>query len=85
MHYSDKVGVAGCGRMGLPMLAALKHAGIDARGYDVRDLGVETDVDTFAKGLQTLITVVRDADETDAVLFDDQALVGRKSGQRQEH
>ncbi|SEV89502.1 3-hydroxyisobutyrate dehydrogenase [Cognatiyoonia koreensis] len=75
MDKTDKIGVAGCGRMGMPMLASLLHAGFNAHGFDIRDVGVETDVDTFCKGLTTLITVVRDADDTDAVLFDVQAIL----------
>lgn len=57
------------------MLAALCRAGFDARGFDIRPtdqlpgLPVTNDPATFAKGLKTLITVVRDADQTDAVLF----------------
>jgi 3-hydroxyisobutyrate dehydrogenase-like beta-hydroxyacid dehydrogenase len=62
------IGVAGCGRMGAPMLAALRHAGHDAQGYDLRppaDFGalapvMTDDVDTFATGLKTLFIVVRD-------------------------
>ncbi|MDO6590096.1 MULTISPECIES: NAD(P)-binding domain-containing protein [Rhodobacterales] len=70
------IGVAGCGRMGGPMLANLQSAGFDARGYDPRaSAGVGTDVDTFCEGLTTLITVVRDAAETDALLFEDQNVV----------
>ncbi|MEL6679301.1 MAG: NAD(P)-binding domain-containing protein, partial [Pseudomonadota bacterium] len=34
-------------------------------------------VDRFAQGLKTLITVVRDQAQTDAVLFEDQAVVAR--------
>ncbi|WP_108816438.1 NAD(P)-dependent oxidoreductase [Loktanella sp. Alg231-35] len=73
-----RIGIAGCGRMGLGMLRNLQKAGFDAHGFDVRSIpGVGRDIDAFANGLQTLITVVRDTDETDAVLFDDQALVAR--------
>ncbi|SFR32537.1 3-hydroxyisobutyrate dehydrogenase [Yoonia tamlensis] len=75
---SDKVGVAGCGRMGGPMLANLQKAGFAAFGYDPNPAaGVGTDIDAFCAGLNTLITVVRDAAETDALLFDDQAVVSR--------
>lgn len=69
------IGIAGCGRMGAPMLRALLRAGFDARGFDVRHgLGGEilTDPAEFQKGLRTLITVVRDQDQTDEVLFVDQ-------------
>lgn len=70
------VGIAGCGRMGRGMLTNLRRAGIAARGFDVRDLGTDvmTDATAFADGLTTLITVVRDVEQTDQVLFTDQGL-----------
>jgi len=63
--------------MGAPMLAALRRAGFDALGFDVRpsaafgDLSdvVLNDPSRFARDLQTLIIVVRDIDQTDDVLF----------------
>lgn len=64
--------------MGGPMLAALCRAGFEAQGFDIRPstafpgLPVSNDAAAFAKPLKTLITVVRDADQTDAVLFGDQ-------------
>ena len=65
---SGIIGVAGCGRMGGPMLANLQSAGFDARGYDPRPAaGVGTDFGAFCAGLTTLVTVVRDAAETDHV------------------
>ncbi|MEL6677944.1 MAG: NAD(P)-binding domain-containing protein, partial [Pseudomonadota bacterium] len=70
------IGVAGCGRMGLPMARALAAAGLPVRGFDVvpREASfMAADVDRFAKGLKTLMTVVRDQAQTDAVLFEDQA------------
>lgn len=80
------IGVAGCGRMGGPMLAALRAAGIDAKGLDVRppcEFGALEPVMTqnaqeFAQELETLITVVRDISQTDAVLFGDQSLISAK-------
>ncbi len=67
--------------MGMGMLRNLQCAGLDAHGFDIRPLpGIATDVDAFANGLEILITVVRDADETDALLFDDQCTVARASG-----
>ena len=72
------IGVAGCGRMGKPMLASLRRAEFDAAGFDLRSglgTGIGTDAAAFAKPLKTLITVVRDAGETDALLFKDQALL----------
>lgn len=70
------VGIAGCGRMGFGMLANLHKAGFAARGFDVRAIeGVGTDIATFAQGLQTVFSVVRDTDQTDALLFDSQNLI----------
>lgn len=69
------IGVAGCGRMGAPMLAALRAADLPARGYDVvpSDLAhITDDIAVFSEDLHTLITVVRNIDQTDAVLFGDQ-------------
>jgi 3-hydroxyisobutyrate dehydrogenase-like beta-hydroxyacid dehydrogenase len=70
--------------MGAPMLAALRRAGFDARGFDIRpatdfapDAGITNDVAGFAAGLRTLFTVVRDIQQTDDVLFGAQAFVRR--------
>lgn len=79
------VGVAGCGRMGLPMLEALVRAGVEARGLDIRppsDYGASAplmtdDPEAFSSGLRTLITVVRDQPQTEEVLFGTQGLVRR--------
>ena len=74
----DIVGVAGCGRMGAPMLDALRAAGLAAYGFDVQAKDADyitQDCDDFAAQISTLITVVRDSDETDALLFDVQNLV----------
>ncbi len=80
---ADIIGVAGCGRMGAGMLANLRKAGLNARGYDIRPIAdVSNDIDQFSHGLNTLITVVRDSDETDAVLFHDQALITRATSLR---
>lgn len=67
--------VADCGRMGGPMLAALRVAGFDANGFDVRPVdhaGVTDDLTSLYDETEILVTVVRDITETDAVLFDDQ-------------
>ncbi|MEM6757952.1 MAG: NAD(P)-binding domain-containing protein [Pseudomonadota bacterium] len=72
------IGVAGCGRMGAPILEALRDGSDGARGFDVVDKGVPditTDAASFARNLDTLFTVVRDADDNDALLFDRQNLV----------
>ncbi len=63
--------------MGAPMLAALRTAGFDARGFDIRppsEFGalapaMTDDPARFADGLDTLLTVVRDIDQTEDVLF----------------
>ena len=71
----SRTGVAGCGRMGAPMLAALRAAGLPARGYDVvpmDSLHITDDVAVFSEELDTLITVVRDIEQTEAVLFGEQ-------------
>ena len=77
------IGIAGCGRMGAPMLAALAAAGFVARGYDVRETAEFGDLAPlmmaqkgFADGLTTLISVVRDIAQTDDVLFGAQNFVG---------
>ena len=72
------IGVAGCGRMGGPMLDALRDGGTGATGFDVLDMGlahITTNVMAFAPGLETVFSVVRDATETDALLFDQQNLI----------
>lgn len=82
---TDGIGVAGCGRMGRPMLAALRDAGMDARGFDIRPPdsygafapAMTNDPDAFARGLRILVTVVRDIPQTDAVLFGDQNFIAR--------
>ncbi|MEQ6201458.1 NAD(P)-binding domain-containing protein [Sulfitobacter sp. HNIBRBA2951] len=61
--------------MGAPMLAALRAAGVPARGYDVVPMDtphITDDIAVFSEDLDTLITVVRDIDQTEAVLFGDQ-------------
>ena len=70
-RMSIGVGLAGRGRMGLPMLKALRSAGISASGFDIRDPRsygdmasvITDDAVGFAKGLSVLITVVRDIDQ----------------------
>jgi 3-hydroxyisobutyrate dehydrogenase-like beta-hydroxyacid dehydrogenase len=72
------IGVAGCGRMGAPMLAALRDGGTKACGFDVAEKAsdhITTNLMGFAPRLETLFTVVRDAGETDALLFDRQNLI----------
>jgi len=80
-----RVGVAGCGRMGLPMARALLGAGFDVRGFDIRPVHefddfaprMVPDPAVFAAHPQVLFTVVRDQRQTEDLLFDDQALLSR--------
>lgn len=77
------VGVAGCGAMGLPMAENLLAAGFDVWGFDVRPIEASdhfknrmiTDPSAFAAKIRTVISVVRDIAETEALLFDDQAIL----------
>ena len=79
------IGVAGCGRMGAPMLSALLGSGFNARGLDIRpasDFGplapvMTDDAGLFSNSLKTLITVVRDVEQTEDVLFGAQNIAGR--------
>ncbi|MGB5558317.1 MAG: NAD(P)-binding domain-containing protein [Paracoccaceae bacterium] len=85
------VGVAGCGRMGTPMLAALRASGFDARGFDIRapsDYGDFAPAMTdrpavFARNLRILITVVRDIHQTEIVLFGAHGLVAKSKNLEQ--
>lgn len=73
-----RIGVAGCGQMGRPMAEALAAAGLDVTGLDLRppqsygDFAprMSDDPAAFAKGLNVLITVVRDIPQTESLLFD---------------
>lgn len=72
-----KVGVVGCGGMGLPMAAALRSAGFDLRGLDLRPPGsfgplsdVITTDPTAMADREVLFSVVRDRAQTDAALFE---------------
>lgn len=77
------IGVAGCGRMGAPMLGALRAAGLNASGFDVRPTAefgalapyMTNDAPEFSRNVETLITVVRDISQTDDVLFGAQGFV----------
>ena len=71
------IGIAGCGRMGAPMLKALRAADLPARGYDIVPMDsphITDDIAVFSEDLDTLITVVRDIDQTEALLFGEQNL-----------
>ncbi|RED18702.1 NAD(P)-dependent oxidoreductase [Pontivivens insulae] len=66
-----KVAVCGCGRMGGPMAAALHRSGVDVVGFDVAEKPWPFMATLSAlDDRETIFTVVRDQDETDALLFD---------------
>ena len=77
--------MAGCGQMGRPMAESLLRGGFDVMGFDVRP---PSQFDDFSHYLladpagigdsDVLISVVRDADETLALCFDQQAVFDRK-------
>ena len=68
----EKIGLAGCGNMGLPMLNAMLSKNIDAKGYDIERktslLGLGKDFVTskkkFLDDRNIIISVVRDASDT---------------------
>lgn len=85
MAFEGVVGVAGCGRMGLPMARALLRAGVEAWGFDVRpaaDFGdfaprMVADPAEFAARCAVVISVVRDVAQTESLLFGAQGLLRR--------
>ena len=68
----EKIGLAGCGNMGLPMLNSLLSKKIDAKGYDIEkktsllNLGKDFLVskEKFLNDRNIIISVVRDAADT---------------------
>ena len=68
----EKIGLAGCGNMGLPMLNSMLSKNIDAKGYDIERktslLGLGKDFVTskkkFLADRNIIISVVRDASDT---------------------
>ncbi|MBL4757953.1 MAG: NAD(P)-dependent oxidoreductase [Rhizobiales bacterium] len=75
-----KIGVAGCGAMGFPMLKQLLQAGFNGIGYDIRPasdyVGFEqhmaADAEAFGSQIDILISVVRDRAQTEGLFFKDQ-------------
>ncbi len=69
---NEKIGLAGCGNMGLPMLNSMLSKNIDAKGYDIErktsllDLGKDflTSKKKFLNDRNIIISVVRDASDT---------------------
>lgn len=77
------VGLAGCGRMGLPMARAMRAAGMTVSGFDIRDgddfgdVPMQFDPAIFARDVEVLFTVVRDEDQTEDLLFRTQCLIAQ--------
>ena len=82
-----KVGVAGCGRMGLPMARALSRQGISVLGFDVRrdddfpGVDMQFDPVAFAAACDVIFTVVRTEDQTEDLLFRDQGILAHVRSQ----
>ena len=84
------VGVAGLGEMGRPMAERLSAGGFDVVGHDVRpaeDFGdfaprVIADRAAFAARCRTVISVVRDAAQTEALCLSADGLYARGAGPR---
>ena len=73
----EKIGLAGCGNMGLPMLNSMLSKKIDAKGYDIErktsllDLGKDflNSKKNFLNDRNIIISVVRDASDTFCLLY----------------
>jgi 3-hydroxyisobutyrate dehydrogenase-like beta-hydroxyacid dehydrogenase len=84
MAFPESVGVAGCGRMGLPMARALQRACVDVWGFDIRPAAefgdfaprMIADPQDFARRCPVVLSVVRDVAQTEALLFAEQAILG---------
>ena len=84
---SKKIGVAGCGAMGLPMAKALLEHGFDVNGFDVRpacEFGdfsphMQADVKKFSQDCDIVICVVRDEAQILDLCFDVQRVFGRSN------
>lgn len=82
MSIGKVIGIAGCGNMGLPMSQQLRKKGFDVWGFDVRPAAefddfsdrMIADPAEFADRVDILFSIVRDIPQTQALLFDDQAL-----------
>ncbi len=83
MTERRRIGVAGCGAMGLPMAERLLAAGFDTWGFDVRPAAefgafaprMIQDPADFAARCETVISVVRDVPQTEDLLFGAQAIL----------
>ena len=87
---SGPIGFIGLGAMGRPMVANLIRSGFDVRGFDVSEAGRQALADAggtpvasaaeAARGVETLLLMVVNADQARAVLFDAGALDALPTG-----
>ena len=83
----EKIGLAGCGNMGLPMLNAMLSKNIDAKGYDIErktsllSLGKDfvSSKKKFLDDSNIIISVVRDASDTIELCQGNSGLFERRS------
>ena len=83
----EKIGLAGCGNMGLPMLNAMLSKNIDAKGYDIEkkksllSLGKDfvSSKKKFLDDRNIIISVVRDAPDTTELCQGDNGLFEQQS------
>ncbi len=72
--------LCGCGEMGLPMAKRLQIARLNVRGFDIRsqvqfrNCGISMCGSSEARQCEVLISVVRDAAETDELCFGEQGM-----------
>lgn len=80
-----KIGIAGCGRMGLGMARAAARGGLDVVGFDIRPISefgdfaprMIADPAAFAADREVILSVVRDVGQTEELLFEDQAILNK--------
>ena len=83
---NQKIGIAGCGEMGYPMLKMLLQNNINATGHDIKasenfkDFGekyIPSKSDFFFKN-NVVLSIVRDTKETEDLLIKNNALLSKK-------
>ena len=80
---NQKIGIAGCGEMGYPMLKVLLQNNINASGHDIKksktfkEFGnkyIPSKSDFFLKN-DVILSIVRDRKETEDLLINNHALL----------
>ena len=83
----EKIGLAGCGNMGIPMLISMVSKNIDAQGYDIEDKKPLSGLGSNFKGCKKsfladrniIISVVRDEEDTLELCQGDDGLFKQQS------